>query len=253
MHLDVSDLKNFYDLQLGQIARQLIRKRIREMWPSVRGQVVLGLGYATPYLRPFQAEAERVLAFMPAQQGVLAWPQEAGNLTALVEETDLPLPDSSVDRVILAHVLETSESLRPLLRQVWRVLNGNGRLIVIAPNRASLWAQIEMTPFGHGTPFSRAQLNRLLSDSLFTPLRFANSLYFPPFGARQLLRDGLRWEAIGSRIWPRFSGVVIAEATKQVYSLAPDGGARGRVRARPILVPGTATQSASKEKLRLPQ
>jgi SAM-dependent methyltransferase len=254
MHLDVSDLKGFYDLRLGQIARQLIRKRIHEMWPSVKGQSVLGLGYATPYLRPFQGEAERVLAFMPAQQGVLAWPQEAGNLAALVEETDLPLPDASVDRVILAHVLETSESLRPLLRQVWRVLTGNGRLIVIAPNRASLWAQIEMTPFGHGTPFSRAQLNRLLTDSLFTPLRFSNSLYFPPFGARQLLRDGLRWEAIGSRVWPRFSGVVIAEATKQVYALAPDGGARRRVRAKPILVPGTAvTQTVSKEKLRLPQ
>ena len=254
MHLDVSDLKGFYDLRLGQIARQLIRKRIHEMWPSVKGQSVLGLGYATPYLRPFQGEAERVLAFMPAQQGVLAWPQEVGNLAALVEETDLPLPDASVDRVILAHVLETSESLRPLLRQVWRVLTGNGRLIVIAPNRASLWAQIEMTPFGHGTPFSRVQLNRLLTDSLFTPLQFANSLYFPPFGARQLLRDGLRWEAIGSKVWPRFSGVVIAEATKQVYALAPDGGARRRVRSKPVLVPGSAvTQNASKEKLRLPQ
>ena len=151
-------------------------------------------------------------------------------------------------------MLETSESLRPLLRQVWRVLAGNGRLIVVAPNRASLWAQTEMTPFGHGTPFSRTQLGRLLTDSMFTPLQFANSIYFPPFGARQLLRDGLRWEAVGSRVWPRFSGVVIAEATKQVYALAPDGGARRRVRARPVLVPGGAvTPRASKEKSHLPQ
>ena len=91
--LDVSDLKGFYDLHIGQIARRLIRKRIRELWPSVRGQSVLGLGYATPYLRPLQAEAERVLALMPAQQGVIAWPQEAGGLTALVDETELPLAD----------------------------------------------------------------------------------------------------------------------------------------------------------------
>lgn len=254
MHLDVSDLKGFYDLQLGQIARRLIRKRIRELWPSVRGQSVLGLGYATPYLRPFQGEADRVLALMPAQQGVIAWPQEAGCLAALVDETELPLADASIDRVILAHVLETSESLRPLLRQVWRVLAGNGRLIVIAPNRASLWAQFEMTPFGHGTPFSRAQLHRLLTDSLFTPLTFANCLYFPPFGTRQLVRDGARWEAVGARLWPRFSGVLVAEATKQVYALAPEGGARRRVRAKPILIPGGAvTQRVTKEKLRLPQ
>lgn len=254
MHLDVSDLKGFYDMRLGQIARQLIRKRITEMWPSVRGQTVLGLGYAAPYLRPFQSEADRVLAFMPAQQGVIAWPQEAGNLAALVDETDLPLPDASIDRVILVHMLEASEALRPLLRQVWRVLSGNGRLIVIAPNRASFWAQMEMTPFGHGTPFSRTQLARLLTDSMFTPMQFANSIYFPPFGSRQLLRDGLRWEAIGSRVWPRFSGVVIAEASKQVYALAPDGGARRRVRARPVLAPsGAVTQRASKEKSPRPQ
>jgi SAM-dependent methyltransferase len=253
MHLDVSDLKGFYDLQVGQVARQLIRKRIHELWPSVRGQVVLGLGYATPYLRPLQGEAERVLAMMPAQQGVIAWPQEAGSLTALVEETDLPLPDASIDRVILVHMLETSESLRPLLRQVWRVLAGNGRLIVIAPNRASLWAQFETTPFGHGTPFSRAQLHRLLTDSMFTPLSFKNCLYFPPFGTRTLLRDGLRWEAIGSRIWPRFSGVVLAEATKQVYALAPDGGARRRVRAKPVLIPSGAVSSRETEEKSRPQ
>ena len=254
MHLDVSDLKGFYDLRLGQIARRLVRKRIRELWPAVRGQSVLGLGYATPYLRPFQDEAERVLAFMPAQQGVIAWPQESGCLTALVDETELPIPDSSVDRVILAHVLETSESLRPLLRQVWRVLTGNGRLIVIAPNRLSLWAQFEMTPFGHGTPFSRAQLHRLLTDSMFTPLTVANCLYFPPFGTRQLVRDGMRWEAIGERVWPRFSGVLVAEATKQVYALAPEGGQRQRVRARPILIPGGAVnRGATEEKSRPPQ
>jgi SAM-dependent methyltransferase len=254
MHLDVSDLKGFYDLRVGQIARGLIRKRIREFWPSVRGQAVLGLGYATPYLRPLQAEAERVIALMPAQQGVIAWPHEAGSLTALVDETELPLADASIDRIILAHVLETSESLRPLLRQVWRVLTGNGRLIVIAPNRASLWAQFETTPFGHGTPFSRAQLHRLLADSMFTPLTFANCLYFPPFGTRQFVRDGLRWEGIGARIWPRFSGVLVAEATKQVYALAPDRGARQRVRARPILVPGGAvTQRETEEKLRPPR
>ena len=137
---------------------------------------------------------------------------------------------------------------------MWRVLAGNGRLIVIAPNRASLWAQFETTPFGHGTPFSRAQLQRLLTDSMFTPLNFTNCLYFPPFATRQLLRDGARWEAVGARLWPRFSGVLVAEATKQVYALAPDGGARRRVRAKPILLPGGAvTPRATKEKLRLPQ
>ena len=38
---------------------RLLRARLREVWPNVRGETVLGLGYATPFLRPFREEAER--------------------------------------------------------------------------------------------------------------------------------------------------------------------------------------------------
>ena len=86
---------------LGQTTARLLRARLREVWPSVRGENLLGLGYATPFLRPFVEEAQRTLAFMPAQQGVTRWPREGRNLTTLVDEVDLPLPDRSVDRVLL--------------------------------------------------------------------------------------------------------------------------------------------------------
>jgi len=235
MHLDVGELQAFYDGHLGQIARRLIRQRLREVWPSVRGQSVLGLGFATPYLRPFQGEADRVIALMPAQQGVIRWPAGPANLTALADESVLPLPDSSIDRVIVAHILETSEAMRPFLRQIWRILTPAGRLVVIAPNRTSLWAQFETTPFGHGTPFSRSQLSRLLQDAMFTPTAATTCLHMPPFGSRYLLRTGARWESMGQKIWPQLAGVHLAEATKEVMALAPDRGLRQRVPAKPAL------------------
>ena len=34
----------------------MIRRRLREMWPDLTGQRVVGLGYATPLLRPFMDE-----------------------------------------------------------------------------------------------------------------------------------------------------------------------------------------------------
>ena len=83
------ELQSFYDGHLGQIARRLIRQRVREVWPSVRGQSVLGIGYATPYLRPFQDEADRVIALMPAQQGIVHWPAGPTSLTALIDESFL--------------------------------------------------------------------------------------------------------------------------------------------------------------------
>ena len=48
---DVVDLRDFYQTPLGAVTRQLLRARIRELWPDVRGQSVLGLGFATPSLR----------------------------------------------------------------------------------------------------------------------------------------------------------------------------------------------------------
>ena len=112
----------------------------------------------------------------------------------------------------------------------------SGRVVVIAPNRTSLWAQVETTPFGHGRPFSRAQLNRLLTDAMFTPTASTTCLHMPPFGAGLLVRNGVRWERWGQRIWPQLAGVHLMEVTKEVIALAPDRGLRQRVPARPVLV-----------------
>ena len=73
---DVVDLRDFYETRLGQVTRHLIRRRIRALWPDLGGQSLLGVGYATPYLRQYRDEAERVLAVMPAGQGVMPWPPE---------------------------------------------------------------------------------------------------------------------------------------------------------------------------------
>ena len=215
---DVVDLRDFYETQLGAMARRMIRRGVRSMWPDVKGQRVLGLGYATPYLRQFLSEAERTLAFMPASKGVLHWPSEGRGLTALVDEAELPLPDLSVDRVLLVHGLESSEYQRDMLREVWRVLTGQGRLLIVAPNRGGIWARLERTPLGWGQPYSAAQLSRLLRDNMFTPTRSRRALYIPPLRTRALLRSAPAWERIGSRWFPTFGGVVLVEAGKQLYA-----------------------------------
>lgn len=219
MLLDAQHLGTFYDEPLGQITRRLIARRIRTAWPDVRGQRLMGYGYAMPYLRAFQAEAERISAFVPAQEGVASW---SGDNPCIVvgEEQALPFPDSVFDRILIVHGLEAAESVRPLLRQIWRVLTSNGRLLLVVPNRTSLWAQVELSPFAHGRPYNRGQLDRLMRDSMFLPERWDSALFFPPFRARQLIRSGAAWERAGRALWPRLAGVHILEASKSLYALA---------------------------------
>jgi SAM-dependent methyltransferase len=217
--LDALELSSFYEEPMGQVTRRQIMRRIRLAWPDLRGLRVLGYGFAPPYLKACLPEAERALAFIPAQLGAVAWPADR-RLVAVGEEGALPFPDAFFDRVLMVHGLESAEATRPLMRQIWRVLAESGRLIVVAPNRASLWAQVERSPFAHGRPFNRMQLETLLRESLFVPERWDTALYFPPIRSRRLVRSGIGWERIGRRLWPRLAGVHIVDSSKSMYALA---------------------------------
>jgi hypothetical protein len=228
---DAIDLRDFYRDSMGQAVRRVLRSRIRTLWPDTKGMTVLGLGYATPFLGQLRTDADRVLALMPAQQGVLRWPTDGASLAALTDETDLPLTDLSVDRVLLIHSVECAEQIRPMLREAWRVLSGNGRLLAIVPNRRGLWTRFDHTPFGHGRPYSRGQLTRLMRENLFTPIQSQNALFCPPLSWRLVLKAAPAWEAVGQRWFATFGGLIMIEATKQVYA-APNGiPARRRKRA----------------------
>ena len=239
MSIDVVDLRNFYGQRLGVVARRFIGRGIRARLPDARGLSVLGLGYATPYLGLLRDEAERCLAFMPAAQGVVRWPSLRPGLSALVDEFDLPLPDNAIDRVLLVHALEMAHDPTALLREVWRVLGGGGRLLAVVPNRRGVWARMDTTPFGHGRPYSRAQITHLLRDASFTPLGWSEALYVPPVGRGWFLRSAVAWERTGATLSAPFAGVHIVEATKQVYRAIPARAERKRVQPvlQPVLAP----------------
>jgi SAM-dependent methyltransferase len=218
MWSDVIDLRDFYQGDLGQVARRMIRRQIRTLWPTLRGQRVLGLGFATPYLRLLQEDAQRVVAVMPASQGVLAPGVAEGSLVCLADESELPLPDRSIDRVLLVHALESTEHVHATLREIWRVLADGGKLLVVTPNRRGIWARLERTPFGQGRPYTPSQLHRLLRETMFTPEATATALFMPPFRSRMVLRSAPAWEQIGNRWFPTFAGVLLVEAGKQIYA-----------------------------------
>lgn len=238
MSLDVVDLRSFYGQPLGAVARRFVGRGIRRRWGDTHGLRMLGIGYATPYLGLFREEAERCLALMPAAQGVVRWPSARPSLAALVDVNDLPLPDAAVDRVLLIHALEMSQDAGALLREVWRVLSAGGRLLAVAPNRRGVWARTDATPFGHGQPFSRAQITHLLRETWFTPVGWGEALFVPPIARKWFLRTAGAWERVGATIWAPFAGVHIVEATKQVYRAIP--ARREQQRLVPVLEPALA-------------
>jgi SAM-dependent methyltransferase len=218
--MDVVDLREFYASPLGQASRRLIARRIRSRWSDLNGATVLGLGYATPYLDLFRQEARAVIGFMPAEQGVVHWPFEGPSATALVDEVDLPILDSSVDFVLVVHGLELTDHLSDMLKEIWRVLAPQGRALLVVPNRQGVWARFDSTPFGHGRPFSQLQLTQMLREANFSPLGWSHALFVPPLQRSYVVRSAPAWERLGIWLSRGFSGVILVEAMKQVYAIS---------------------------------
>lgn len=239
---DIVALRAFYSSLIGRFAERSIAMALSGIWKTVPRERLVGLGYALPWLERFGADAERSFAFMPAAQGAVAWPLGAPCATALVFEEELPLPDSSVDRVLMVHALEHAENPQETLLETWRVLAPGGKLIIAVPNRRGLWARFEHTPFGTGRPFSRAQLAEALREANFTATAWSDALHFPPSDRRFVLRMHRPLEQMGRRLWPIFAGVLVVEAEKRLYQGLPVAARASRRVFVPVLSPQGATR-----------
>jgi SAM-dependent methyltransferase len=233
--MDIVDLREFYRGRLGRTSRRLIAGKLRPKLGSLAGATVMGLGFAAPYLEDCAADAGRSVAFMLARQGVVHWPPEGLVRSALVDDFDLPLLESTIDIALVVHALELTDAPDEMLKEIWRVLAPQGRLLLVAPNRRGLWARFDTSPFGHGQPFSRPQLTRLLRECQFAIVSWSQALFMPPSDRSLFVSSAGAFEAIGSRLMPALSGVVIVEAMKQVYAVST--GKRLR-RLAPRLKPG---------------
>ena len=242
--MDVVDFRDFYTTQTGRMAARMLNRQLSTLTTAKTAQTVMGLGYALPYL-PQQPDVLS-LSFMLARQGVIHWPDGESNRSALVDELDLPLLESTVDLALVIHGLEHAETPLETLQEVWRVMAPQGRLILVVPNRRGLWAASESTPFGFGQPFSSGQIAGLLKDSKYTITQWRSALYLPPLSNETLLQAALSFDVMGERVLQRFAGVTIVEAMKQVYAFSSGKRARRLVpRFRPVLLP--SPQAARKD------
>lgn len=239
MYRDVIELHDFYRDRLGRVVQRLMRRRLRQMWPDVSGQRVMGFGYAGPLLKAFEDQTTQRFLVMPASQGVMKWPRQSKlNSAILAHEHHLPFEDASIDRIILCHAVECSTQPEPLMDEIWRVLSGQGRLMVVAPNRTGFWARADHTPFGHGVPYSVGQLVSLLRHHDFVPERTAKAVFIPPVKQRLLLSGAMAWEEFGERWFEALAGVNMIEASKQVFAGIRRQREGAKVATRPVMIPG---------------
>jgi SAM-dependent methyltransferase len=211
MTADTESAAQFYRTERGRVAAGILRARLHDFWPDLTGLAVLGIGYPHPYLDLWRPQAHRCIGAVPPQFR----PGEGAG--CVVEEDRLPFPDVSFDRILLIHSVDA----RRMLREVWRVLKDDGRVLIVAPNRLGLWAHVESTPFGQGHPYSASQLEHLLAAAMFRPHRKDRALFVPPTSFGPILRSYPLWEQAGHALFPNLAGVTLTEAAKDAYAAIP--------------------------------
>lgn len=152
----------------------------------------------------------------------------------------LPIATESVDVVVLSHLLEQVPHPHPLLREVDRVLIGEGRLVIVGFNPYSSWGlRMQLDRSGQQLPrtqrlIGETRLRDWLSLLGYDVTDVRHFLHRLPLTRGRLLADLLpldRWKA---RFVPRSGGGYVLVARKRVRTLTP---LRRRRRWVPRLVP----------------
>jgi SAM-dependent methyltransferase len=221
MRPDIVNLRQFYSSRLGRQVKRRLAHLLREHWAMAGDETIVGIGYATPILRSFtrgEGKTGTVIALMPTAQGAIYWPIDGDNRSVLGDTMRPPFAVNSLSRILMVHAFEYAAAPDELLRITWQLLAPGGRLLLIIPNRHGLWASFGATPFAAGTPYTLARLKELLADAEFTLRDAGAGLFAPPSAHPFWLRTGTVIELLGRWCFPRFGGVLVIEAEKQIYA-----------------------------------
>ena len=166
------------------------------------------------------------------------------------DEQSVAVASDSVDVVVLPHVLEFADNPHKLLREVERILIGEGHLLMTCLNPWSLWGAWRLALFwreqkpwsGHMYSFTRIRDWLSLLD--FELVEYHRIFYRPPLKNATMMQRLSFLEKIGKWFGPVFCGTYVILAKKRVISLTPiktRWHKRRKLIASGVLEPGTTS------------
>jgi SAM-dependent methyltransferase len=227
------ELHSWLNSPLGQRVYALERKLASEALAQVFGWQLLQIG--------LWGEDDGLIADGRTQRkSVLAWHgRRAGEHSGVIRSrTDsLAVASDSIDAVLLPHTLEYEPEPHEILREVGRILSGEGHLIVFGFRPLSSWGLRHL--FAHqGFPpgverlIGEGRLRDWLKLLGFEVIDARRYLFTPPWGSSS---SQSFLERAGQHLWPMFAGGYLLKARKRVYTLMP---IRPRWRLKPKVVGG---------------
>jgi len=229
------ELRQWVQSPVGQRVFALERKLVNEALQRVFGWQILQIGQ--------WGDAEGLLTEARTQRRGLVTSgivSPDSSLLAIRSRADqLAIASDSVDAVLLPHTLEHEPDPHEVLREVERILSGDGQVIVLGFRPFSGWGARHILardgyPPGTERLISEWRIRDWLKLLGFEVTDARRYLFTWPWGSAAP-RGQRFFETLGERAWPLFAGAYLIKAHKRVYALPP---IRPRWRARPKVVGG---------------
>lgn len=198
-------LTSWYATALGRKVARTIRQDIRPLngivWVGAQQPEVLAVGFARPYLN--------------------LWPGAQVTEVTAAELAHTKVEECRFDRVLICHALETQPEAETLLTACAKSLRPDGTLVVMAANRRSAWVWREFSPFAHGRPYSKSQLEDAVAAADLDCLAVTYGLHMPPSQSEWAWQFDHVWQRLIRACMPWVGGVVLLTAHKQVAGVRP--------------------------------
>ena len=221
----LTPLDAWFDGPLGRFLLSAERREVAAALEDVFGNQFLQIGHWGPRATflPYARTPRRAL---------IAEPRASGDLIS--HASQLPILSQSVDAVLLPHTLEFEPEPQSVIREVDRILVGEGQVLILGFEPLGTWVARhslarEGFPPGLVATLSRRRLRdwlTLLGFDVVGTRRFLHTLPLASLESTALSR-GL--ERLGRQLDGRFGSAYLLKARKRVYTLTPI-----RPRRRPL-------------------
>ena len=218
MKINIENFKIFYSSFLGKSITQIILKKIHNLWPNFNNSRNAAIGFGFPFLSVFKSNIQRLFFLVPNKFGLFNFSINEKNLTASVQEDILPLEDLSIDRLLVVNCFEYLSEHKKFLREAWRILDKDGEIIIITPNTYGLWRFFYKKKLNSPTTFSSYELDLLLSNNFFTPVKIEYCLFLPPLKNKFFINKIRSFEVLNNRLTKYFAGLIIIKGKKNYLS-----------------------------------
>lgn len=216
------NFKNWFTTEQGVSLSGYEHDYVDTVLPDLFGYHIVQIGTLSPkhYLQSSRI-GNKVVCQLVGED------DNAVNADLIGTEEDLPFLADSVDVAVIPHVLEFAGKPHKFLREIERILIGDGHVLILGFNPWSLWGVWRLLlawrdkPPWNGHFYSLSRLKDWLYLLDFEVVHTEKFIFRPPMGNNRFMRRIIFLEKLGKYCWPYFGSVYMILAKKRVVPLTP--------------------------------